>query len=523
MILDEVPGCAKQGCPKRAITASKYCGEHTDNDKWLATASDCSWFKDDLATGALVSEIETELHAKSNSIRGAEVNDCKFQNSSFDGVRFEHCHFIDVEVTNTSFIGCVFDNCSFNQIYFLESKFYACHFEGNTFEHCQISDGCELDHSKFAMNNFSNTDFVDVASAVNAKFLDCIFTISSFNNSMLQGVKFDGVEFIKTALSFCDFRGSVFGIIHHDFQEVGLAPIGCNFFGCEMQGDFDKVLESHFNNVNQEDPGEFIRVTIGTLVNLKHPNFLAELNQFIVEFEQYGSVIEFKSMVNNHYRELFQIAKDIVNIHMIGGIINNYAHLPEEIRQSANQLIANAGYRPKSPDHATLEITFEPGGAMSLIALNSLNYLLEKVLKKISPDADLEVVSMRRGSLLQIFMGNLEVIASVGGAIALFTGATLKFIKDGVAIKKDRVTIKKSELEIKILEHELATLDDESRQSPLSKEQYIEYFESIETSETIVEEISTTLTVLENDPEVEELVKELDRRFNATKVKIEVQ
>lgn len=522
----EIIVCQEQGCPKRTITGSEFCGDHTSNAQWMVAVE--KWLSDGetISNHALISEVESTLKMEDRFILDAEINDCQFASSTFNAVHFERNALIDVVVEQSTFEKCVFDGCEFNQIEFLECRFIDCEFRDCEFRDCQIVDGSVLDSTKFMFCRFSNTDFGSISSAAQSQFLDCIITIGSFNNSNLQGMHFAGVEFTKTALSFCDFRGSVIENIYHDFDQVGLAPVGCNFYGCTLEDDFIVVLEKYYNNVRHIDEIDFISEVIEALAYLRHPNLLSELNQFIERYELLRPVISLKGLINDHYRELAQIALDTDNPAMMGSMMSTYSQLPTEIRQSAIQLIASASYLPRKKGQATLEITFDPAHPVTFSKLNELNQLLENIFVNVAPENDLEVVSMRQGSFIQVLMGSWTEILVIGGTLYTFTKATLHLAKEGSGVRNSLADHKtrtlgheKSKLEIRKLEHEVAELD---KQKLLKnrKEEFIKCTESYEATDK--SQIPIRLKNIEKDTQIQEYMDRIDREYGIKKIEVRV-
>lgn len=136
-----------------------------------------------------------------DSLRGLNVENCRFENC-----KFLNCSFEKVSFENTEFSVCDFSNSRFDESYFKNCRFQYCKFVGtsfyeNIFKNLQIVDS-NLQYVVFESSSFQ-TLLLENSDMNSGSVTTCRLKETCFNN-----VDFSRVNFFKTFLKGIDFSDS---------------------------------------------------------------------------------------------------------------------------------------------------------------------------------------------------------------------------------------------------------------------------------------------------------------------------
>ncbi len=446
--------CCHQECPKRRISCSEFCGEHTENNAWLSKVLQFSTADVKNMHNAYISEVEIKdaIIISGKCFTDCEINDCEFRNITLQDCIFDNCRLLNIELYDTNFI-----RCKFNETVFDEADLFDCNMDNCTFENCeiintQIADNSFINNCSFDTCKLSNFDLFEIRSTKDTKFKQSIFTRCCFNDSNLDSVIFKYVEFLKTSFSRCSLRDSKFINVDTDFRDTG-PPIACDFYNCKMEEELKQYLSDFFNNFDSEMKIDFINKSITELTKLKHPNYLSELNYFISEYGNINNIRLLKETVLNHYNDLYLIAVNTNNLQMAGSIINQYTHLPDEIREHLLQLSNNSS--KLNHNKASVSIKFFQTGEPGFKSVYEINRSLYRASCLSCKQDQIKVESITHGSLVEVISGALSEIFVFAGLIYVFTKAALVLTKDSMEIKKISAETKKIKLESELLQQDV--------------------------------------------------------------------
>jgi uncharacterized protein YjbI with pentapeptide repeats len=468
----QVEICGKEGCEKQALSFSSFCGEHSDTNEIKQSLSKIK----NQSENIYLSGIQLD----SLSFKGVDFIQLNITGSELENIIFENCTFENLIISSTSiidvqFINCIFKDSEWNDVSIeAQSKFYKTSFIYSNFNTCHFNDQPIIDQCKFEFVGFLSCTFFDLTDFNKTSFSNCDFLSISISEVNSNYLIFDRCTFEKTSIEDAYFINSTFQSVDNDFDK-GEYPKLCDFTNSKFI-ETDLPTEFYLWNHIKGDKVQFYLQTISRIASENHANNLWVISTCIEGLIKlnYRYEVSFIDHIISIFREKLNLYVESRNYGVLGSIMEEIGNLPPDFKNSQLMLPASIDNSSGEVNNCQITIIAECD-KWTITKISSFYNKLLSIQDKLKVTNELELMPVRKGSIIQTIIGECVPIMKIGGVLATFISFIIATKKGILSNQEKYLTIKQLEINLKYQEElnkeqlKSIKLDNEKKEIDLNK------------------------------------------------------
>ncbi len=486
--------CNEETCSKQVISFSSYCGEHSNYEMVHKELMKL--------TGEVGGLFLSELNLIDIVFKDLKFDNLTISSCSFEDVQFINCEFLYGVFTTSKMVNMKFANCSFVDLEWKNMNFGSeaildnCLFERCSFMTCHFNENPILINTSFKFSEFISCTFFEIEDFKEILFENCEILSSSFSEISGKEVSFISCNMEETNLENSSFFKSKFENVENDFGGLDVPKL-CDFSNTSFHNT-ELPDEFYIWNNTKEEKLPFYTRLINEVKFETHAENLWVLNASVDRLNELGveNDIGFIETIMSVYKEKWESYVSNQDYGVLANIIESYDDLPVEFKNIKPLLPSPKAVSSDDSWQISITADCENWSLQNIQEFQVMLYELELLIPSSQP---LEVVSIQKGSIIQLLLGEADKILTLATAFASVTSFLMVTAKGYQHLRKERLQIQKQEKELKFIDQN-QELDIEKKKTEIAKDKLELLNQSMKLLNSICEEQNLDLqTYLNTD------------------------